>query len=79
MKTKSIQVYFYTGYAGGVKIEAREVIGKGTSKSPFEETGKKYVIENNIASEVLEKIIALNGYTTEKSNRQKYTRLIPKI
>lgn len=86
MKTKEkIRVYFTQGYAGGVKAEV--VIGdehNGMVWKDIEKLKKKkgykpavsYVMDLDYLKEKLEKEIIKKGYTTSKSTRQKYPRII---
>lgn len=60
MKT---QVYFYQGYSGQPKAGVK--IGK-----------KEYVLDLDTLKKRLEDMIKSKGYTTSKTNRQKYERLI---
>lgn len=84
MKTEKIRVYFTQTYGGGVR--AGVVIGEehnGKTWGEIEKLKKKkgykepqhYVMDASYLEEKLEKEIAEKGYTTGKSNRQKYTRL----
>jgi len=60
---QELSVYFTQAYASGVKAGARI-------------DGKEYVIDLDWLKEKLEKEILEKGYTTSKTSRQKYPRLI---